>query len=1849
MMFDVSKKGTAYVTSSLAQFTNAKTLMKSYELPNSDKSLIIQEKALVTDKNGNIIGGEEISPSEILLPDNLYENELFRSFCEKHNVQPTILGDRTVVTFKALSDFVNTLPAIQKIEFYRDLLITLKQFADGKTLVYGYISQQNNPTDTSLLNLIQQQFDQESLKLIKDLNRHNSRKVTTNQLKNRIMYNMYQISTDIHNLESAQQPMDASLVNDPLERVERTTAGYKAPQYTFLSPVTKWKIQYENSVGKDNVGIAANGVKANGAMQQHYNLGYQQQTIDPKYKIDIDLTFRARKGSGSKLNYHKRFVKIANIKVTRDQFIEQLCSGIDFSQDQDYLALKALGTSTVSWDRNQKLVTSTNEEISFENFYDDYQYQGQLNPRMERLLSEWKSFKESTGYNGEITQDIYKDFLYYRSQFEDNAADLLSVFISLSVDNAKELKLKRLNCLPELMSIPLAMITLGVDIYTTVQVCVTLLDVIAQDLSQNRFQQNVYTDVRKIIYDRTYGSKNKEAVFDKETGESLLKVYDFAQEMRMITSFFKVNQGVSGKYSELLSWIDGLSNAKLNTDKNWSQQITLPNKTKITKFDLLIQQLQKVGSAEALNRVRILQKYYNQPIDFKKLFKDSNYKSELVKYFELLKTGINSLDIILTSPNFSQQLEGVSNVLTQLGNISFTSALTQMLTKGLDINEDNETGVSNNKKSNTKDRTSTYKQIQSIADHLFTHLLFKELKYTFKYGDIKEKFPQVSLPFGYNSVFSLSSNGGLNSFVDLMNSTIIPSLIENYKTNFFFASLEEVSDRSRTNRNKWQVKYNAYEKADKAEAENINQAKTEFERVMKNSSGLKTVDGKDISIGEALYLYDLAVNKGMNSGLRICTRSTKSYTTIDKQYNDIIKRLDNATEEASINDGFQAMLQNNPDLQGIDFIALREALATDTKSATVTRNKENIEYDLSDSLLYTAVIPQKQRTIAQYTEDIKKTFSDNKLGNIDIQFKHVDTTLIVNARITQGNRTLNIEQTYENVDTNEYLPASVARSLTELILENAYSTRDIINEYINSVDSTIYQFDDFMQQIENSTSILKLFNSLNDKNVVILVNKDPNLKKSFVVELNDGQKYVVIRESAISGINLSELIDTVLTANLSWKNQIVSEESKKELLRKLVSDKTIIDSYEGYLENEKMDSTFKTQCLYELRKMEQALSLPAAFFYKRTVDSKNHKSGDQFQKDGKVYIYLGKKKGINHTLVEKPFDGMDRTPEILQVSDKQLESYEKIASIKRNPQYSLSELTPGMFNYHLESKKQIDEINILDKVILKTSNGTQEFLVTDIVYDEINGKNVKQCILYNGTERKIIQGSVIKYRVLSKSGPENLKNNQTFCTLEVSPRIIEEFNLLSKLTSNDKVYDKYENPYTFYEQISDTEILVKTKNGTKNLNVSDISKIEIIGNRGSLILDDKFNWQSQPVMSVARNKSTVMSNSEIVRVNNLINPEKSRNVFTLQSNQNDVHRNVPRNSELKFNAESSFEFIPKIENEYNNGNMLFSFKDGKGFQIVSLTDYTVITNPNVQIAEGDIVQTNSDVTGLPNGVYKIVQIDGNFAYLMTNSFNDVFNRNSTNIVKVPLEMLNNLNDIKLFSQREEAIKENSQMYEEPNVDVSIKTLLSDLEESLHTSITLRQDVKETWFAKVDENGIQINISQKPENMTLHQYVAEQSLHEFTHIALSKIQMDSPEVYFELVKYIQNMAKDNFRGMGANQIIQLCNNIWSEIKNDSTYSSDTEKAEEFIVRYIQQTSRFNEQVDSFISDSINVGFRFLFSGLPRKLNVNYEHSLINILQEYRTNPIDQVKTLFNFRQIINESLALKMFDNIEKIC
>lgn len=376
LMYELDKKGVIATTSPLSKLTNTKTLEASLQLPLPNKNKVIQ----ISETEDNVTS----VINSILIKYNVKD--------ATGNINPDLIignlnssnADAQVAALKILGEIIS---AVDNIE---------------------------NPVITN------------DNSLIKALNKHNSYKVSEAALRNVVTNAVYHCATDVANFEESQQPMDSGEFNDILARIE-TRSGKGSAKYNNANPYTKFAIQFENSVGKRNVGIAANGIKADAALQQYYNEGYANWDGHSDlgyYKFDMSLSFSqnttvdgittTREIYADHLTHIGDVVFDQNEEVAKAKFKQLYTNVTDLTETSLYKDLVALSQGL-----SERSGVSFNEPeyVQLKNIIESYK----------------KRYKKSYA---EIlaTKDSYLDFLWYKRKFNHNVADSISVMISLATD-----------------------------------------------------------------------------------------------------------------------------------------------------------------------------------------------------------------------------------------------------------------------------------------------------------------------------------------------------------------------------------------------------------------------------------------------------------------------------------------------------------------------------------------------------------------------------------------------------------------------------------------------------------------------------------------------------------------------------------------------------------------------------------------------------------------------------------------------------------------------------------------------------------------------------------------------------------------------------------------------------------------------------------------------------------------------------------------------------------------------------------------------------------------------------------------------------------------------------------------------------------------------------------------------------------------------------------------------------------------------------------------------------------------------------------------------------------------------
>lgn len=226
------------------------------------------------------------------------------------------------------------------------------------------------------------------------INNHNSYKMSNRDRseasKNRIYYNMWKIGQSVGNVVAQTSPITMGPARN---RADNSTSGQYSKYLSNNNPGTRVIQQYQNSIGKDSIGITATGIKILSALLDYYHIKLNQSTPE-----NID---RLRLQNGE-----------ANTSPTGNWTftLNGKSQSMTFSPT----------LSNINWNK-----------IKSEEFID--------------LLR-----AEQTVYNN-VPEDVFLT---------------ISVLLSASTDNAKELILEKINASPDLAGTYIYMLIGGVDFST---------------------------------------------------------------------------------------------------------------------------------------------------------------------------------------------------------------------------------------------------------------------------------------------------------------------------------------------------------------------------------------------------------------------------------------------------------------------------------------------------------------------------------------------------------------------------------------------------------------------------------------------------------------------------------------------------------------------------------------------------------------------------------------------------------------------------------------------------------------------------------------------------------------------------------------------------------------------------------------------------------------------------------------------------------------------------------------------------------------------------------------------------------------------------------------------------------------------------------------------------------------------------------------------------------------------------------------------------------------------------------------------------------------------------------------
>lgn len=328
LMYSFSNSGLYEHWSPLFDFSSYESLQASEWLPAPDKNHLVK-----------IDGDDSIQTNiSFLLTDNIQQQDV--SF------------------FSILfGNYVKNLNEIEKLnadlepgsEIYEENIKRIKQLNIDNIKIKARIIKYINSQDTKTLVTIKVNSAYQNIlqDLVSQINEHQTYEYEDGAVRNLVVSNIRKTINDFRNMDSAYSPVSMSCFLDPIKKL-----NIDSDVKNIYDGFTVFEITEENNIGRDTVGVMANGTKVFFTITQYLNK-YYQRTKDFK-KTDPQVFFKDVKlklNNGQEVQY--QFSTISDIKLNKQQradlmelfrntFSEQQMQRLSFIDDDASLVISAL-------------------------------------------------------------------------------------------------------------------------------------------------------------------------------------------------------------------------------------------------------------------------------------------------------------------------------------------------------------------------------------------------------------------------------------------------------------------------------------------------------------------------------------------------------------------------------------------------------------------------------------------------------------------------------------------------------------------------------------------------------------------------------------------------------------------------------------------------------------------------------------------------------------------------------------------------------------------------------------------------------------------------------------------------------------------------------------------------------------------------------------------------------------------------------------------------------------------------------------------------------------------------------------------------------------------------------------------------------------------------------------------------------------------------------------------------------------------------------------------------------------------------------------------------------------------
>ena len=1581
---------------------------------------------------------------------------------------------------------------------------------------------------------------------------HDVNNYSETYFKNKVMATIRFASEDLRNLQASEVPMDAQYVNDRIDKsVSQVGTGNNETQYINEDPTHIINFQFQAAIGKKGVGISANAIKATGSIQQNANQKHLSGQSSPDF--NLDLTFTIHKNiDGEQYQYtiHEPLRYVPNSKFT------------DFLQFRN-MYRDVLDTSNPD---------NVHPLMKFFQSIQDGTVANVISDKQQKMVDAYNTLVAS-GFNPTLDQ-----VLFYLYQTEENTADMISIFISLCTDNAKELQLYRIAGTPELLNIPLSLISLGMTVQDATDICVQYLIPVLDQLNVGVGQKA--KSIPQIIDDL---SKNGPESL-RMGYESLKSVLKVANELKTLTGYFKINQGTSVKYAEVLGFLNRMDSLiqEIGADLGY---------TKVSMLDLLMTDEEASSNPELKNHFMEL---HADPTVITEFTMDNLRQDFIDNYEAKQKAAFNILELIFKAPHYFAQLRATAHMVKAIeNNIGVANISSNIYSKMMAAKSD----ITSTKITQVVQNVCFGNALQTMQD-----IVFSKDGTVRKYGNWN---PQLS----DQAYIGVSTQVQINNLLDFVKQGLIPEIKKRFKGNFFVESL--VID---PHTGHYTLPFNSYEsKADMRIKQDINKTIFAFSQISGHDSGLRTLYDEVITIGDLLQMYSNIISQNRtNTMSSIIHAGTTNVSALNFQgrLSDYYAELDRITGIASTpkrkisEEGLVEWEAAKARLEEITSQAYNYVRAVDAGGEyTLTFNEGGISsksvvyhVDLDDKTSIYSMTPGVLKTTLgmEYTESIvsnavrvmlKSSHTGASLvssgGDTGVTLfpDHIEFTVNIPSKTGRSN-TKSFSYPITLID-NKISQAQLS-GLQKAISYNIGSVYQNVQQLLTNQNATVHQNAKLSKCVPEFKAILDKFsNEFKDDPLYQELVKWSNQVFPTILELDGGDyvrthidKYGTENILILSKADFNDAIvpkdkQLRLLLNLMLDSNIEGLPSENKrfrvLLNKLgiskgflhnltfaIRQKNVQDKLKAcklgkmYYENLvefSIDQEVKKAAYTTVQQLSRALTHADKYFYDVSdIPLSNVQIGDVLldQTDDSKYLIVGTTKDSELIMVNMSPEQLGKVKLSYRVTTDG--NLHLIQRLKLHSNHSMGvnsvKMPTEMWNVISGKPESIHALSRGDSFAVQDN----WYTVTDVLYYKKGPSYITEYVIVdnNGIEQIFTEemaSSITQYAILSSTP---MKSESLY-------RYIPN---LDKLDSNIK--------YLLLKEVGyGSKIKFKEGNEVVEETIRAVEREHIVTTSNKII----------PLNKII---SCQYSDEHVLKMDPLVK-------YAIQSDWIRVHG-------LDFNPD--FLLLPEMR---------------LGVNILSkpvadeVADY--IEPSNHLFIDPEVTKVSKQYNTITKGDYIVAKDHSFFFHILQISGNQalvskVDSKKEYTLMVIPLSDLYTMPyPSDLYKRFEDGTSRIQLGQNIPSIssDEMAVILLNKLSETFGTNVKVDTFEGVTDKAFIQDGTVCINIPSNLEG-NISDYILQQGLHEFTHLALVALRAKDPDTYAKLIASIGSVIRFN-------------NNEDITMVEQQIYDSKTKQIEEYLVRAITEGIQGKVSLDEDVLFIIKNELVSILGGENANLDIN----------------------------------------------